>query len=111
MTNWKRTERQVAARLGGKRVPVTGRARGDVPDVAHEWLAIEVKHRRRLPLWLLAAMVQARASAETGQLPVVVLHQHGQRHDSDLVVMRLADFTTWFGDLTDPPTPRGDGAG
>jgi hypothetical protein len=98
MTDWKRTERPVAAALGGQRVPVTGRARGDVPDVAHEWLAVEVKHRRTLPAWLWAALQQARSSAHNGQLPIVVLHEHGQRHADDMVLLRLADWCAWFGD-------------
>jgi hypothetical protein len=44
---WKAAERRIATLLGGKRVPVNGR--GDEPDVAHPWLAIEVKHRASLP--------------------------------------------------------------
>jgi hypothetical protein len=61
MTDWKRTERKVAALLGGVRVPVSGRARGDAPDVAHARLSIEVKSRKELPAWLMDAMVQAEA--------------------------------------------------
>ncbi len=34
-TRWKATERRVATVLGGKRVPVSGRGRGDAPDVGH----------------------------------------------------------------------------
>lgn len=92
---WKRTERAVAGRLGGRRVPVSGRGGG--PDVEHSWLAIEVKSRRKLPQWLQKAMDQALAAARLSQLPVVVLHEHGQRHLNDLVLMRLHDFEAWFG--------------
>ncbi|GIV61536.1 MAG: hypothetical protein KatS3mg044_0402 [Rhodothermaceae bacterium] len=53
---WKAVERKVAERLGGRRVPVTGRSRGDAPDVAHAWLSIEIKHRARLPAWIEDAM-------------------------------------------------------
>ncbi len=53
--------------------------------------------RQRLPSWLQAAMAQARANAPAGRLPVVILHKLGQRHDDDLVVLRLADFEEWFG--------------
>ena len=49
MTAWKRTERRIAAGLAGVRVPVTGRARGDAPDIPHDRLALEVKHRAALP--------------------------------------------------------------
>ena len=49
VTAWKRTERRVAAEPAGVRVPVTGRARGDAPDIAHDRLSLEVKHRVALP--------------------------------------------------------------
>ncbi len=42
---WKATERKIAALLGGRRVPVSGRGRGDAPDIARPWLALEVKDR------------------------------------------------------------------
>ncbi|QXD15808.1 hypothetical protein GQ464_002345 [Rhodocaloribacter litoris] len=95
--SWKRTERAVAARLNGRRVPVTGRSRGDAPDVDHRWLAIEIKHRTRLPAWIEDAVCQAEAAAREDQLPVAILHQKGRDHDRDLVVLRLADFESWFG--------------
>ncbi|GIV60031.1 MAG: hypothetical protein KatS3mg043_1120 [Rhodothermaceae bacterium] len=95
--SWKRTERKVAERLGGRRVPVTGRSRGDVPDVDHAWLSIEIKHRSRLPSWIEDALRQAEAAARDGQLPVAILHERGRNHDQDLVVLRLRDFEDWFG--------------
>jgi hypothetical protein len=94
---WKNTERKIAAILGGRRVPVSGRGRGDAPDIAHPWLALEVKDRATLPLWLLDALDQAEASATPDQLPVAVLHRAGDRHDQALVVLRLSDFVDWFG--------------
>jgi hypothetical protein len=96
---WKATERMTATLLHGKRVPITGRQRGDVPDVEHPWLSIEVKHRKALPNWLLDAMSQARASAKDGQLPIAVLHEAGQRHANSLVVVRLSEFIEWFGEI------------
>jgi hypothetical protein len=94
---WKSTERKIAALLGGRRVPVSGRGRGDQPDIAHPWLSLEVKDRATLPLWLLDALDQAEASATADQLPVAVLHRAGDRHDRALIVLRLADFVAWFG--------------
>lgn len=88
---WKRTERAIAARLNGQRVPVSGRARGDSPDIAHARLSIEVKHRKTVPAWLHEAMAQAVAAARDEQIPVAILHQYGSRHDEDLCVLRLAD--------------------
>ncbi len=87
---WKATERAVARRLGGERVPAPGRA--GRPDVQHPVLSVEVKTRRRVPAWLLSAIGQAVRAAGPGQVGVVVLHQTGRRHDDDLVLLRLADF-------------------
>lgn len=94
---WKRVEREIASILHGERVPVTGRARGDVPDIRHRWLSIEAKSRRTLPAWLLKAVAQARAAATEHHLPVAILHEQGDRHSNDLVVMQLRDFQDWFG--------------
>lgn len=88
---WKRTETAIAALLGGARVPVTGRGRGDAPDVAHPRLSVEVKHREAVPGWLTDAMRQAEAAARDGRIPLVVIHPKGGRHADDLAVVRLAD--------------------
>jgi hypothetical protein len=95
---WKATERKIATLLGGRRVPVSGRGRGDAPDIAHPWLSLEVKDRATLPAWLLDALAQAEASATAAQLPVAVVHRAGDRHDHALVVLRLGAFVDRFGD-------------
>ncbi len=79
-------------------MPVSGRGRGDQPDIVHPWLSLEVKDRAALPLWLLDALDQAERSATLAQLPAAVLHRAGDRHDHALIVLRLADFVDWFGD-------------
>ena len=94
--NWKRTERAIAARLNGRRQGAVGR-RG--PDVVTDWLAVEIKHRRRLPAWLKDALTQARTGADEQRLAIVILHEAGLRHADDLVLMRLADFELWFGSV------------
>lgn len=88
---WKKVERKVAELLGGVRVPVTGRGRGDMPDVLHGILAIEVKHRDALPDWILDAMRQAEASRRGEQIPVVILHQKGMAYEDSLTIVRLSD--------------------
>lgn len=89
---WKVIERKIARRLGGRRVPVPGRA--GAPDVQHEWLSVEVKLRQKLPFWLKRALRQAEAAARPGQLPLVVLHEKGSR--KDLVLLSLDAFIEWF---------------
>ena len=64
---------------------VSGRARGDAPDVATPSLAVEVKSRKALPGWIKDALAQAEASAWKPQLPIVVVHEEGRRYADSLV--------------------------
>ena len=90
---FKGVERKIAQRLAGERVGHLGGA-----DVVTDWLSVEVKSRKELPQWLRDAVAQAKRNGGISQLPVAILHQVGQRHAGDLVVMTLADFENWFGD-------------
>jgi hypothetical protein len=68
---WKRAERQVAAIVGGVRVPNVGKAAPDV--ICRRW-CIEVKLRSRLPLWLERGLAQAEGAAkERGLAPLLVI--------------------------------------
>ena len=96
MKDWKACERKVAALLGGRRIPVSGRGRGDNPDIHHELFSIEVKSRKTIPAWLEDAMRQAEASVKDGRLPVVVLHQDRTPYAESLVVLRLDDFAGYL---------------
>lgn len=99
MTAWKNTERAIARLIGGVRQPITGRIRGSAPDIDHDWLSVEVKHRKKLPLWLLDAIDQAEKSNLTGtKLPIVILHKQGDRYLDALCVVRLKDFLDFYGD-------------
>lgn len=92
---WKEAERRIARLLHGRRTGNTGSA---TEDVAHDWLSVEVKHRKTLPAWLTAAMGQARRNAPPNRLPVVILHQYGSRSTNDVVCVKLGDWLDWFGD-------------
>ena len=89
---WKAVERAIAHLLGGRRVPVSGRQRGDSPDIEHPFLSIEVKHRKQPPAWLLDALDQAHASTHGCQHPIAVLHERYRPYKKSLVVLTLEDF-------------------
>src|SRR5687767_4529305 len=95
MKDWKQAERRIANILGGRRILVSGRARGDRPDIEHDTLSVEVKSRKSLPAWLENAMQQAKAASKNGELPVAVLHQDGKRYTEALVVISLKDFVDY----------------
>ena len=97
MPDWKRTEPKIAALLGGVRVPVCGRARGDQPDIKLRWLSVKVKHRKIIPAWLLEALGQAKVATAGNQLPIAVLHQHGDKYADSLIVIRIRDLYAFIG--------------
>ena len=89
---WKEWERKIAKYVGGVRVPITGRSRGDAPDIDHNWLAIEVKAKNKLPKYLFEARAQSEACAEINQLPVQIYAEKGMSVGDCFIVMRLSDF-------------------
>lgn len=106
-STWKIAERAIAAMLGGERVSNTALGLR-IADVETHAYSVEVKTRKALPAWLLSAVAQAHRNCTAGKLPLVVLHQTGQRRVNDLVVVRLGEFRDWFGEpeplpFTDKP--------
>ena len=109
--SWKHAELVLARRLGGERVPVTGRVRGWAPDIEHDHLALEVKTRKNMPVLLREGMDQAVKSAEWyerkgkgSRLPALIIHEDGSHFDNALVVVRLRDARDWWG-FGDIPVP------
>jgi len=101
--DWKQAERRIAAILGGRRIPVSGRGRGDNPDIEHPALSVEVKARARFPVWLEDALKQAELSALDGKTPAVVLHPDRRPYRDALVVCRLSEFAELVRGLSDTP--------
>ena len=71
MSNWKNFERRVAAKLGGKRIPITGR---ECLDIDHPFLDIECKYRKSLPAWLFKDAWR-QASSGSG-IPVIAVAEY-----------------------------------
>ena len=100
-STWKNWERKVAEWFGGdsvnaKRIPVTGRQSGDVPDVETIKFAIEVKAGKVVSSRTLKAVDQAmKAGRSTGKIPVVVqIHKLNKVKSMPLVTLDLATFLT-----------------
>ena len=89
---WKKNERMVAKYIGGERVPITGRQRGDVPDIKHNWLSVEAKLRMRIPAWIKNGIDQAEKSAVGHQMPVLIIREKFQKADDALICMTLKEF-------------------
>ena len=82
MSNWKNFERRVAKKLGGKRIPITGR---ECLDIDHPILDIECKHREGYPLWFLNAWRQANAGKG---IPVIAL---GKKYSNLILTVTSID--------------------
>lgn len=99
MRDWKQAERRIASILGGRRIPVSGRGRGDNPDIEHPTLSVEVKARASFPAWLEDALRQAELSATEGKTPAVVLHRDRKPYRDALVICRLSEFAELVAEL------------
>ncbi len=89
-TRWQRQERAIAAALGTRRLPNVGAGQ---PDCRCPGWAVQVKTRKELPGWLVAALDQAARDAGAGERPAVVLSAVSQgRKARRLVVL---DFEDW----------------
>ena len=83
VSNWKNFERRVAAKVGGKRIPITGRK---CLDIDHPILDIECKYRKKIPVWLFK---DAWGQANTGSgIPVIAV---GEYNSSDIFTIISID--------------------
>ena len=67
---WKRAEREIAALLGGVRIPNNGYGQ---PDVTAGHLAVQVKTKASLPAWFTDAVDQSIRDADDGQQLIVIV--------------------------------------
>ena len=89
MSNWKNFERRVAAKVGGRRIPITGRAG---VDIDHPTLDIECKYRKSLPAWLFKDAWR-QANEGTG-IPLIAV---GEFDKSQIYcILSLDDFISIF---------------
>lgn len=104
---WKRSERRIADILGGQRVPVSGRGRGDQPDVdgvsfGGRRLAIEHKYGARLiGSRLLLALDQARAARRSPtDIAAVTVEETGHGQSNVRLILldpqQFADAVRWY---------------
>jgi hypothetical protein len=88
----KRSEKAVATRLKGRRLGTLG-----AQDVETSLFSVEVKSRQRFVGE--AFLSQARSHCPLGKIPLAVVHLHGQRHNDDIVLLRLRDFQDLHGTI------------
>ena len=91
---WKKLERKVARKLGGKRVYRMGNWGEGKVDVDHPVFSIECKEGKQVPKFYYKAMQQAKLY-DLNKVPIVVSHRYREREA--MVTMRLKDFEEFFG--------------
>ena len=89
----KTTERDIAKRLGGKRVGIFGGE--DITGVG-DW-SIEVKNRVKSTVHNF--MRQAVRNCPAGKVPLVIVHEHQGNHGDDLVCIKLRDWENYMGEM------------
>ena len=97
---WKASERRMAARMGGERVPVSGRQRGEQPDIAGASIAgipLSIEHKyghRILSARLHEALDQAEAARKSpDEMAVVTVEEvRAGRMNRHLVVVDADDW-------------------
>ena len=86
-------EREIAKRLGGRRIPLLGREGSDL-DVPY--LFVEVKSRDRIAPYLwndyLAQILAGKEVAGDDRIPAIAIHRPGMRYDDALVCVRAGDW-------------------
>ena len=98
--NWKAFERRVALRTGGERIPVADRR---TPlDVAHPYLGIECKYRKKLSKFIKDSMNQAIEGSE-GKITTVVMGEY--RSTQMLALVRLEDLMNLVASAYREPDP------
>ena len=105
--NWKRFEREVARKLGGRRLPCDGSKDGIDVDVGP--FKVQCKLGRRKPgylrEWIDGIVGTAKLKGATG---IVVWKQPGERVDDSIVILRLADWQELLHGVEKHETPDRD---
>ena len=58
--------------------------------------SVEAKHRNKLANYITKGMLQAEMQAAKDQIPVLGLHQKGDKYEESYIVMRVSTFRDWF---------------
>ena len=82
----------LAKRLGGKNVGTLG-----TEDISHEIFSIETKSKTKFVGQTF--MNQAVRNSPKDKIPMVIVHILNQKHDTDLVMLRMKDWFDLYGPL------------
>ncbi len=102
---WKKDEREIAARFGTTRTPLSGgNGKQTRSDTLSPDFFIEIKRRKSFPFRKLFLSVREMARKEN-KVPLMVIHENGTAIDNSIVILRLGDlplFVKGYGRLSIP---------
>ena len=88
--NWKRTERLIAKKMGGMRIPVSGVARGFKGDILHDIFHVEVKYGKQIPKTVYEWYKKTKKQCPKEKIPIVVMKPKNSK--KNFVLIELDDF-------------------
>jgi hypothetical protein len=89
----KRTEARIAKEMNGKRVGIL-----QSEDIEHPLYSIEVKNREKAAC--VKWVEQALRNCPDNKIPLVRLHLHNTRYNTDIIMIPVIYFEDYFGHLT-----------
>ncbi len=92
---WKNVERDLAKYLEGKRIPVNSTANVTC-DVTTEVMDIQVKHGKKIPVFIVKGMEQACRDCRKDKLPALYLHRKQLSIGEGIICFRLSDFRDYY---------------
>jgi hypothetical protein len=98
----KENERILAKRLGGRRLGTMGKVDVEIPGFAVECKEREIKRipaiLKKMPQLFIDGLNQAKANKINGekQLPVLHVHQHNAKRETDVMIMYIADWKKMY---------------
>ena len=108
---WKKFERRLARRVGGRRVPVSGIERGSA-DVIAPLFCYQAKLRKGVPGYLKSWVHGiVAAGVRAGSIGVVVWKAPHERDANSLVILRLRDWEDLHGPGKEKPALAGTDEG
>ncbi len=102
--NWKRHERNIAKKIGGRRVLRGADFSKSAPDIEHHYFSVECKYRKKISGFLEKGLKEAEKYS-TEKIPILVIQEKFRKRQ--IVVMWFDDFLRTINDAKEKDILKG----